>query len=499
MELIQVKQGIGNSPWLLCGDFNAMISSEEKLGGSTLSETDTKDFNDFIEEYHSPAQIAIYDECIHGKKPFRFFKMWTNHPSYVPTVSDVWKEIVQGCKMFSVCKKLKLLKEAIKTLNRNNFYNISEQVQRARDALENTQRELQAHLLHPMLISQEKENISKYNTLVDCEMSFYQQKARVKWNLQGDRYTSLFHNIAKSRKHNNRVVALYNNLGVKITEPEGIVNEFISFYKNLMGTVVSSTPLDKSIIKSGLCLSPSQANALGAPVTKDEIKATIFSISKSKAPGPDGYSMSFFKSSWPIIGEEIILAVQEFFRNGNLLVLANRMKTVMGYLVNEAQSAFVKRRKNISPRAMVNIDIKKAFDTISWGFISDLLLGLGFPDSMIKWVMACITSPRYSISLNGSLHGYFKGERGLRWKSSDWNQCLNWFSNSLRGKGINQKLKRMVMVTTIYILWRERNRRLFQGTSKGANAVIKEIKMEILYVALNNLDCVKDQCNLSFS
>ncbi|XP_020255458.1 uncharacterized protein LOC109832519 [Asparagus officinalis] len=28
--------------------------------------------------------------------------------------------------------------------------------------------------------------------------------------------------------------------------------------------------------------------------------------------------------------------------------------------------------------------------------------------------MACITFPKYSISLNGSLHGYFKGERGLR-------------------------------------------------------------------------------------
>ncbi|XP_020270958.1 uncharacterized protein LOC109846146 [Asparagus officinalis] len=104
----------------------------------------------------------------------------------------------------------------------------------------------------------------------------------------------------------------------------------------------------------------------------------------------------------------------------------------MGYLVNEAQSAFVKgrqissnimlapeliknySRKNISPRAMINIDIKKAFDTISWSFLSDLLLGLGFPDTMIKWIMACITSPKYLISLNGSLYGYFKGERGLR-------------------------------------------------------------------------------------
>ncbi|XP_020272153.1 uncharacterized protein LOC109847328 [Asparagus officinalis] len=43
-----------------------------------------------------------------------------------------------------------------------------------------------------------------------------------------------------------------------------------------------------------------------------------------------------------------------------------------------------------------------------------MLKGLGFPELMITWVMACISNPKFFISLNGSLHGYFKGERGLR-------------------------------------------------------------------------------------
>ncbi|XP_020254117.1 uncharacterized protein LOC109831192 [Asparagus officinalis] len=63
---------------------------------------------------------------------------------------------------------------------------------------------------------------------------------------------------------------------------------------------------------------------------------------------------------------------------------------------------------------MINIDIRKAFDSISWSFLQSVLTGLGFPEVMIHWIMVCITTPKYSISFNGGLHGYFKGERGLR-------------------------------------------------------------------------------------
>ncbi|GJV67707.1 putative RNA-directed DNA polymerase [Tanacetum coccineum] len=41
-------------------------------------------------------------------------------------------------------------------------------------------------------------------------------------------------------------------------------------------------------------------------------------------------------------------------------------------------------------------------------------MGFGFHDTMIKWIMACISSTSYSINVNGERHGYFKGKRGLR-------------------------------------------------------------------------------------
>nr|GEV02513.1 hypothetical protein [Tanacetum cinerariifolium] len=39
---------------------------------------------------------------------------------------------------------------------------------------------------------------------------------------------------------------------------------------------------------------------------------------------------------------------------------------------------------------------------------------LGFHQKMVSWIIECVTSMLYSICVNGSLHGYFKGKWGLR-------------------------------------------------------------------------------------
>ncbi|XP_020259145.1 uncharacterized protein LOC109835584 [Asparagus officinalis] len=312
-ELKLIHQSIGNTPWLLCGDFNVVIGNEEKLGGSLLSEANTKDFKDFIDGYHLN-HLKLIGCFIHGIiRRIMFSRVWSRLDRAL--VNDSWINIFSSSQVefllphFSnhspalvsiyeeFYSKLKKLRGALKEINRKHFYNISEQAQRARHALEDAQKNLQTSPFNPVFINKEKECVAAYNKLLDCEMSFYQQKARIAWSIKGDRCTILFHSIIKSNRHHNKVLVLYNGMGQRITNGDEIANELISLYKNLMGTATDTLNPDKNIIQSGPCMNNSQARILSALVSKDEVRNTIFSMSDNKALGPDGYGVSFFKSA----------------------------------------------------------------------------------------------------------------------------------------------------------------------------------------------------------
>ena len=56
----------------------------------------------------------------------------------------------------------------------------------------------------------------------------------------------------------------------------------------------------------------------------------------------------------------------------------------------------------------------KAYDTVSWGCIMEILSCMGTPTHLLRCIMACITTPTFSISINGELAGFFASNRGLR-------------------------------------------------------------------------------------
>jgi len=71
-------------------------------------------------------------------------------------------------------------------------------------------------------------------------------------------------------------------------------------------------------------------------------------------------------------------------------------------------------RKHLSPRCMMKIDLKKAYDSVQWEAVREILTSLKFLNIFIKWIMACITSASFTIHINGDDFRSFKGGTGLR-------------------------------------------------------------------------------------
>lgn len=113
-------------------------------------------------------------------------------------------------------------------------------------------------------------------------------------------------------------------------------------------------------------------------------------------------------------------------------VLTARLSAVLDSIVSVNQSAFIKGRsimenvlicqdlvrnyhRNIgTPRCIMKLDLKKAYDSLEWVFLADVMKYLQFPDRFIKWVLACISSTSFSFMINGKSYGLIRGKRGLR-------------------------------------------------------------------------------------
>ncbi|GKA55341.1 proteasome subunit beta type-5 [Tanacetum coccineum] len=80
-------------------------------------------------------------------------------------------------------------------------------------------------------------------------------------------------------------------------------------------------------------------------------------------------------------------------------------------MVNEVIQ-WCKRKK--SKLMVFKIDFEKAFDSISWDFLLQVMRFMGFSEIWIKWISGCLHSASSSILINGSPTREFNIHRGLR-------------------------------------------------------------------------------------
>ncbi|GJU23916.1 RNA-directed DNA polymerase, eukaryota [Tanacetum coccineum] len=216
-------------------------------------------------------------------------------------------------------------------------------------------------------------------------------------------------------------------------------------------------------------LSNEQKDDLDRMVSMEEVKRAVWDCGTDKSPGPDGFSFGFYRHFWPTIDNEVFEAVKYFFIHNNFpigcnsafialipkipdanmvkdfrpisligsiykiiaKILANRIVGVLGDIVNEVQSAFIAERQILDGPFILNevmhwcktkkkqalffkVDFEKAYDTVRWDFLDDVLHKFGFGNRWRLWIQSCLRSSRGSIIVNGSPTEEFQFFKGLK-------------------------------------------------------------------------------------
>lgn len=112
--------------------------------------------------------------------------------------------------------------------------------------------------------------------------------------------------------------------------------------------------------------------------------------------------------------------------------MTNRLSKVLGTIVNQSQAAFIPgqqihghimlayelirgyNRKNSTPRCLLQMDIQKAYDTVNWRALEDILKELGFDRQFVNWIMHAVTTVSYKFNISGTLSKFLIARRGLR-------------------------------------------------------------------------------------
>jgi len=143
-------------------------------------------------------------------------------------------------------------------------------------------------------------------------------------------------------------------------------------------------------------------------------------------------------------------------------ILATRLKEVKHNMVSPSQLAFIAGRNILDSVLIANemldsmksrscqgfflkLDFRKAFDTVSWSCLNDVMGYMKFGAQWRKWIMACVSTARLSVLINGSPTFEFTTSCGLR-----QGDPLSPFLFCLAAEGISVFISRSLKIGALY-------------------------------------------------
>ena len=383
-ELGSVK-GLREGPWCIGGDFNMVLSPNERNKGSRFShsmrrfsevmnELGLRDLplqrgpftwrgglnnqcmsrldrflvtanweSQFSNSTQSTLPRPVSDHCPilldseginSGPMPFRFELMWLKFDGFKDLLRGWWQSLhFSGSFSFVLASKVKALKGILRVWNKEVFGRVEVQKKEALKRISFWD-DLEKEKALSLVESEEREKArEEFKKWVDLEEVSWRQKSRETWLKEGDRNTSFFHGRVNSHKRRNSIRNININGKRCVKEPEikeGLVGAFQSLLSASSNWCPPLPDLRLNVIGAD------QVSNLEEMFTNEEILAAILGRNGDKAPGPDGFPLAFWSFSWDFVKVEVLGFFREFFEhnqfvkslNATFLVLIPKGRTV---------------------------------------------------------------------------------------------------------------------------------------------------------------------------
>nr|GFA02209.1 RNA-directed DNA polymerase, eukaryota, reverse transcriptase zinc-binding domain protein [Tanacetum cinerariifolium] len=195
------------------------------------------------------------------------------------------------------------------------------------------------------------------------------QKAKIKWSIEGDKNSKYYHGVLNKKR---------GRLTIR-----GVLEDERDFIKGI---------------------SLEQNDNLEREVSNEEIKWAVWECRIDKAPGLDGFTFGFYRRYWDIIGNDVVDAIKWFFcmersrkevirlfitlipkvPNANMIKdfrPINLIGSLYKVIAKVLENRLVTNKKKQS--MIFKVDFEKAYDSVRWDFIDDILRRFSFRE---KWI-----------------------------------------------------------------------------------------------------------------
>lgn len=127
---------------------------------------------------HALALVHLARVDNQKKSSFKYNNMWALSSHFSDIVTRIWKVTMFGDPMHKVMYRLKLLKQPLLTLHKQQFLDILQQLEEVRCVVSRVQGDLRCGMWNPTLITAKKEALRHYQFISSAAHTYMVQKSK---------------------------------------------------------------------------------------------------------------------------------------------------------------------------------------------------------------------------------------------------------------------------------------------------------------------------------